>query len=155
MSLKEEGTHNHNFKINSRRQTSLVLGSAFCWWSHCFERTLATLHLKAFEVWQWLGFVGRRLGLFTDDNLRFNHNHEELGRDLTLAEPCRGLSLCWSICLSVFLSFLFLGWGRTTPLSTREVLQWGRCLTQARLTLGVWWFFRIILTNSQRPRTKF
>lgn len=31
MSLKEEGTHNHDLKINSRRQSILVLGFTLGW----------------------------------------------------------------------------------------------------------------------------
>lgn len=121
MSLKEEGTHNHDFKINSRRQSTLVLGSTLCWWSHLLARTAATAHLEASEVWQWLVLLAE--GLFTEGNLHFNHSHNEAG-----ARPWASTALPWAfpllICLPIFLSSLFLRWDRETPLSSREALQW-------------------------------
>ena len=143
MSLKEEGTHKRDFKINSRKQSSLVLGSTPCWWSHCCELTPATMRLEDFEVWQQLGFVGGRPGLFTDDSLHFSHSPDELGQDLKQAQPCHALSPCWSVCHSSSYLFSF-GWSRAASLSTREVLQWVCHPTQAKPMLSGWWFFRII-----------
>lgn len=62
MSLKEEGTHNQDFKINSRRQSISVLGSAPGWWSHLFEWTLATVPLEAFEVLAVTGLCQQKAG---------------------------------------------------------------------------------------------
>lgn len=145
MSLKEKGTHNHDFKINSRRQSILVLGSALCWWSHLSGRTLATAPLEAFEVWQGLGYVGRRLGLFTEDKPPFQpQSWRGYSENWGWESPALGFPLAYlSASLSSHL-FCLWGWDRAIPLSTREALPWVCHLTWAKAMPGAWWFLRII-----------
>lgn len=87
MSLKKEGTHNHDLKINSRRQSILVLGSTHCWWSHPFEWALATVHLEAVEVWQSSALVCRGLGPAYRWQPPSATIMIRLGQDLELAVP--------------------------------------------------------------------
>lgn len=140
MSLKKEGTHNYDLKINSRRQSILVLGSTPCWWSHLFEWALATVFLDDFEVWQ--------SGALPAEGWTCSQMKTPLTTVMTrLGQDCPGLSPCWSVCLCLPVLSVFLEWYRTTPPSIRETHQWVFHPTQARPIPGAWRFLRIIQTN--------
>lgn len=137
MSLKEEGTHNHDLKINSRRRSILVLGFTLGWWSHlwadschsvlgdlwgltvlglCWEKAGSVHRWQPFQPQSWWSW-GRTL------------SWQRLAMGLPLANPSASLLSCL---------FSLLGIGQ----SILSYFDW-LCQTQAKPMLGFWWCFRI------------
>lgn len=107
MSLKEEGTHSHDFKINSRRQSNLVLGLPSA------SEVIALSGLLPQCAWRplrfgsdWVllveGWVGSQMTTAISTTAMTSCGKTR-GRALPWAFP---LLICLPLCLSCLFSFL-------------------------------------------------